>query len=323
MTIEYEIHRGPKGGTLTKVDQVASLEDLDDLPDPGDYDYAVRPVRVGAGEEGSLTDRITRTVYWAPDFVDAELVTHLDAGRTGVETTISTTNGNVDTWHDGSSAGNDATQSTSGDRPTHGGQTLNGEPVVSFASGESLGLSISQAASYTLGIVFRQQATGTTDILTGDVSIGKSSGSWNAAGVTGGTADADWHVLTLGVSSGAALPRVDGSVAFGKTTNDNSLSTLTLGGADLDVAEFVLTDGIIDERRLEGYLAHEWGLESNLPNLHRFKESQPFKHDPYRHPDPWHSTDISAENFQAEYLDGIDEDPVFFLNPDEGITLIG
>jgi hypothetical protein len=320
MSVQYEVYRGPRGGTITKVDQVAALSDVDHVLEPGKYDYAIKPVNTTTGSTGNLTDRVEQDVPWAPDFVEDSLTALLDAGRTGVETTISTTNGNVDTWHDASPAGNDATQSTGGDRPAHGNVTQNGEPVVSFESGESLDLSISQPASYVLGLVFKQGATGTTDIITGDVSVGKSSGSWSAGGVTGGTADTNWHVLNLSVSAGNARLRVDGN-DLGVTTNGTSLSSLSIGGAQLDVAELALTDGLVSIERMEGYLAHEWGLASNL-DTHRFESEQPFQHEPYIYPDPWHSTtEREAWQFEKEVF-GLPSDPVFFLSPGSKIPII-
>jgi hypothetical protein len=45
-----------------------------------------------------------------------------------------------------------------------------------------------------------------------------------------------------------------------------------------DVAEIVIADSAIgsaDREKLEGYLAHKWGLESNLPSTHPYKSSAP------------------------------------------------
>jgi hypothetical protein len=52
-------------------------------------------------------------------------------------------------------------------------------------------------------------------------------------------------------------------------------NTLSLTGA---IAEIIILSGIIsstDRERIEGYLAHKWGLTANLPNDHLFKTVAP------------------------------------------------
>jgi uncharacterized protein GlcG (DUF336 family) len=318
-----EIFRAPEGEELTKIAQTENQTFTDaTIPAAGIYDYALRPVKPG-GQKGDMTARQTRTVWWAPDFVTG-LAAHLDAARTNVEQTISKTNGNVDTWHDASGS-DDATQTTDGNRPTHGNVTKAGEPVVSFESGESLNLSISQMASYVLGMVFR--ADGDT-VLTGDVPVGKSGGSWDALGISGGTADTDWHVLTLAVSSGAAVLSVDGTRIGETGILDGDISTITIEGTNLDVAELVITDGLVDTERLTGYLAYEWGLEDSLRPLQRFKTDRPLTQDPHIYPDPQHTSTLDASAFEKEELNedpdnDLPADPVFYLNPGGKQTLLG
>jgi hypothetical protein len=44
------------------------------------------------------------------------------------------------------------------------------------------------------------------------------------------------------------------------------------------ISEMVVTNGVLsttDRQRLEGYLAHKWGLEANLPAGHPFKSLPP------------------------------------------------
>jgi hypothetical protein len=52
-----------------------------------------------------------------------------------------------------------------------------------------------------------------------------------------------------------------------------SISTQTL-------SEFVVSTNVItttDRQKLEGYLAHKWGLEGNLPADHPYKSAAPTK----------------------------------------------
>jgi hypothetical protein len=47
--------------------------------------------------------------------------------------------------------------------------------------------------------------------------------------------------------------------------------------ADMDACEFILTAGLTtsDRQRIEGYLAHKWGLAGNLPANHPYKTNAP------------------------------------------------
>jgi hypothetical protein len=88
---------------------------------------------------------------------------------------------------------------------------------------------------------------------------------------------------------------VAGTASFssgGGNSSDTDATNIMVGGTsqndgvtlDLDqpmvglISEVVLTQGIIstlDRQRLEGYLAHKWGLTANLPVDHPFKSSPP------------------------------------------------
>ena len=39
--------------------------------------------------------------------------------------------------------------------------------------------------------------------------------------------------------------------------------------------EFIATDSLSDRQKIEGYLAHKWGIESKLPSGHTYKDSAP------------------------------------------------
>jgi hypothetical protein len=44
------------------------------------------------------------------------------------------------------------------------------------------------------------------------------------------------------------------------------------------VAEFIVVSGLVgttNKEKLEGYLAHKWGLAGNLPSGHPYKASPP------------------------------------------------
>ena len=86
--------------------------------------------------------------------------------------------------------------------------------------------------------------------------------------------------------------RIDGSAAFGSNVSTNAPSTsnstyaLTLGrdliatsldftGDICEVLIFNTQPDTLDRQKLEGYLAHKWGLGANLPNDHPYKTVGP------------------------------------------------
>lgn len=42
-----------------------------------------------------------------------------------------------------------------------------------------------------------------------------------------------------------------------------------------EFCEFIATDNLTAREKIEGYLAHKWGLESKLPSSHPYKTSAP------------------------------------------------
>jgi hypothetical protein len=85
------------------------------------------------------------------------------------------------------------------------------------------------------------------------------SGSGTLDGVSGGN-----HTLTSGNTASAS------TAVF--------LGGLLGTGYDVDIAESVYVNAVVstaDRERLEGYLAHKWGLTANLPSSHPYKSSAP------------------------------------------------
>jgi len=109
-----------------------------------------------------------------------------------------------------------------------------------------------------------------------------------------GAAIYNYSAATLGVSlNGAALSfRTGGFQTSGNTSNTNS-TYIALGSTvnpasqfqpfaalscDCKISEFVCLQSAAsdtDRQKLEGYLAHKWGLTANLPNGHPYKTAVP------------------------------------------------
>jgi hypothetical protein len=76
------------------------------------------------------------------------------------------------------------------------------------------------------------------------------------------------------------------AASHGGTSNTENVdnAAIRVGGfgvntstEDVDIAEIVIaeTKSTDDREKLEGYLAHKWGLTSNLPSTHPYKSSAP------------------------------------------------
>ena len=70
-------------------------------------------------------------------------------------------------------------------------------------------------------------------------------------------------------------PSASGLLSIGATVADGTQNALNLNGA---IAEIVVTSSVLstlNRQKLEGYLAHKWGLGANLPVDHPYKTVGP------------------------------------------------
>jgi len=91
----------------------------------------------------------------------------------------------------------------------------------------------------------------------------------------------DWVILSQENSGGFIRGRVDaGTEVTDAAGNQSGGATLDLGSAGFAgrIAEYIRLDSApteSDRQKIEGYLAHEYGLEANLPSSHPYKSSPP------------------------------------------------
>jgi hypothetical protein len=115
----------------------------------------------------------------------------------------------------------------------------------------------------------------------GQSHIGPTASGWLIGSAEYDYANAELYVGTDGVVSARG-----GFQTAGSTSDTNSLSVVS-GSIDTtipanrfggDVGEIIVVQEILsvdDRQRVEGYLAHKWGLESLLPGSHPYKSSPP------------------------------------------------
>lgn len=196
--------------------------------------------------------------------------------------------------------------------PTYQTSILNGLPVVEFGGlANRLASLILLESNFVVAYVFRFVTTsGGTNrtVFQTESTVGQRNApntahfwqsstfrSYNAGSATqyrtiSLLAAGDWAILVerRDGSGGSGLRKVslDGtevlSVSDADLGNGNkgvfSLGRGIVNSADMQVAEVIVataTPSDTDTERIEGYLAHRWGLTANLPFGHPYKVSQP------------------------------------------------
>ena len=207
----------------------------------------------------------------------------------------------VSQWDDKSGNNNHATQDTESDQPQTGSSTIGGLNVTTFdGSNDYLTVQpFSSAQPHT--VFFVAETTGSSGrqyVFDGANDNGdrnlvalRSSGTvqfwaekWADSGVSTPTAPL---IGAAAFNTSSSEIAIDGTnttahdVGSFTMTDGMNLGTNYLEGGDWlegDIAEFIIVSGAPDtDTRLtvEGYLAHKWGLEGNLPVDHLYKAVAP------------------------------------------------
>ena len=252
------------------------------------------------------TPALITTALWL-DAADATTLFTTDAGST-----LATTGGTVGRWQDKSGNNRHVTQATSGARPTYQSNSLNAKPSLRFVrSGTSDALSTSNSgasgAANVSFIVLLKYVSVTSD----DAVVWFGAGTSNAGRILirpNGGSFYRFDTYTNGVTSNLAIDV--GSYHFVSAVQSGQLAymwrdgvadstiprtisgtiqnigsnTFVLGGylsgaySDCEIAEGIFFyNAITDDtrQRIEGYLAHKWGLTANLPADHPYKVNAP------------------------------------------------
>jgi hypothetical protein len=244
---------------------------------------------------------------WSPNSLSARL--WLDASDSA---SVSTVSGLVAQWSDKSGQNSHATQSNAATRPAYTSAALNGKNTLTFTQDDLVVPSlIVTGTGWDVFVVASLESTSNAHArllsmrTTGLTNDWNNSTSWlplYRPGTTStvgpfqaGSGISPFATLTYGTaylfhsslkSTGLEL-RVN-AAAGGTKNSATSLNTtdgLRIGQSlnsndenwDGSVAEiiFLATPSTENRERLEGYLAHKWGLVSQLPSNHPYKTSPP------------------------------------------------
>ncbi len=249
------------------------------------------------------------TLVWRPGFEqwDPSLITTalwLDAADTSTVTTVS---GAVSQWNDKSGNGRNATQATSTRRPTYTSSGLNGKNVLTFVDDFLANTAVDWGDSASSAfLVLGATGSGTYRNI---IATGTGVTNQWGYGITNANAYAIFQIL-VDAQAFSVTPsvtdmlcftsagRVSTSVTATLTRNGTLASTQTRSNASLTsaagiiigsnnavnepfkgfIGEIVLVPEIVStntRQRIEGYLAHKWGITANLPNDHPYKTNAP------------------------------------------------
>lgn len=232
---------------------------------------------------------------WTPSELGAPLVTWFDAADT---TSIISSSGTVSQWNDKSGNNNHGTQTSPTNRPETGVTTLNGLNTIAVRNSNkylnvpnaptSLAfyavvdlLSTGAGTIITLGAdssttneLFFRTSTNIDISFDGVAGSGEGKFSLNGSSYSGFSAN---HTTSSAPNSG-------GHIIAGVFNSSFALSTfLNRPGLSSDpdghrAGEIISTSTDLadnDKQKIEGYLAHKWGLTSNLPGSHPYKTTPP------------------------------------------------
>lgn len=240
------------------------------------------------------------TTSWTPDQLTLSM--WLDADDA---TTITETSGAVSQWDDKTSNSFNVVQNTSANQPTLTANGLNGKPVITFDGNDYLDVPANISAQpFTIAVVVKANSTthagrnyvfdgaGSSNrvllALDGDPSgtgyAETYAGSWLEN--TAATHDTNAHIAVITYNGSSSIFRWDGGNSVtGNTGSAGLISGITLGSnynqsADWfqgAIAEFIILPeaSALNQEKIEGYLAHKWGLEGSLPSDHSYKTSAP------------------------------------------------
>ena len=252
--------------------------------------HGIHHASAGMVRHGSSPRTEAQATLWTPD--QLTLSAWFDATDAS---TITTVGNNVSQWNDKSGNGNHAAQFTASRQPTYSPQDadFNNLSVIGNSSdGGNLGL-VTPNLNFSDVIAVARYKDGTAisfsnyaSLISGDIS---SFGERRIMGRIGDSklmttsSVADGVVSKNGNNPSATVLPMPPSIITAQhpSTISQSVNILfnpaqgrTWNG---DIAELILMDGMTDNEKykIEGYLAHKYGITSNLPTDHLYKTSAP------------------------------------------------
>lgn len=304
-TAAYQFQRSTSpdfSSDLTTIQNTASNTFSDPLSSAGTYYYRVRSVNGSTQTAWSNTATFTISLADVGDITEA--VGWWDASDA---TTVTTSGSEVTAVTDKSGNGytlEPLSSNTTG--PSYGTRTLNGLDVFEFTDAnlnvlENNSFAWDQANN-ALGFaaVYRLDDDGSIDqdfLMSGTESSTRigirrlTQNNWQilASGgslTTNSTLGAEpvTQMMVARFNGSNSSIRIDGSTEASGVIGSVAFSSLNINGNYIEqqgvegfIAEMVFFSDLTETQKIEGYLAHKWGLENNLPSNHSYKSQAPLK----------------------------------------------
>ena len=242
---------------------------------------------------------------WNPSNITSNLSGWWDASDT-TNITIDTGN-HIDTWSDKSGNGYDLTVITaSRNAPLSGTRELNGMNVLEFVDdGTAADRTVLENNTFEMNqdpetmalymvVQFDNAGTSQDFLISGEVGDAtrmlarkRSDGALEIAGLSTSVSEIQFdqtYILAIKLQGAGSTIRINGVEKANGTANavKGIVGGINIGtnyledqGLDGFIAELIIADGGESETKIEGYLAHKWGLEANLPGGHTYKTTAP------------------------------------------------
>ena len=213
----------------------------------------------------------------------------LDAADTN---SITHSSNSISRWADKSGNGNDATQGTASNQPTI---TSSGIQFDGSNDGFNLGNDISEANLNIFFVLhghgFLYANNGTERTLFYDAGSGRklwvriNGNEFFSQRSVSGYSDSTTQIHEFSLNSGTFTVRVNGVEALSQASVSGNMKLDRIGlkwDSNTGVStwagklkEIIAATTTTNRSKVEGYLAHKWGLTSSLPSNHAYKTSQP------------------------------------------------
>lgn len=244
-------------------------------------------------------------VDWSPEFLSSGL---LSAWYKADSLSLSDGAG-VGSWTDSSGNGNTVAQLTSGRQPTFQTNELNSQPVLRFdgtndilTDGDIAALDVGTGDIWMAAVFkstdnsaaqnyFEKGATSfglrTTSAGVLQMNLGgtsniplQSNGNWSRTAfviVTAARVSSTCNGFVNGTASNTTCTTNTGSIS---NSDVFDIGSRAVGAGPMvgDIAEILVGGATLDDNqrfKIEGYLAHKYGLSANLPSDHKYKNAAP------------------------------------------------
>ncbi len=194
-------------------------------------------------------------------------------------------NNQISMWADKSGNNNNPIQGNLLNMPRWTPAVLNAKPIVAFDSNLSFLLQNPVSGPSFVFLVHKQSSAGSSNVLGGDLATTSSNGFISLEHASGNvrilseSPSTEWSISTLRVLPNAQSLWVNGGAAGTDAFNQAAQDFDKLGnnfvGEIAEVLVFESELNTVTREKVEGYLAHKWGLEEKLLPSHPYFSEPP------------------------------------------------